>query len=398
MGNLVDDVVGGKQIEGAELWTIPLSRLLANPFRSLNRYPIRRDKVETLRESIRATGFWPNVVGRPGKKRGTVEIAYGHHRRAAALEELGPDAKVNVLVTDLTDGAMLQIMARENMHEWESNAVVDMETVRAIVEAYADGKIKLDPGDTRRGHRYAPAFSIGNSSSRERDKPYTTESVAAFMGSDAAKVANTLQALVLVDMGVLEESIFADLKPKQAEVVVIEALATLKNREIEAKHAELEAAAAHARAARAETEKDRVHATRTAEEHETRAKAKRAEIREAPRRVAKGLADQLRVGKIGTREAKREARRIDPVRNETPPPHIDSAAKALASVIERLLSRDDLATRLSEFVRWRTHMRGSRLELAHSLRLCAARCIKWADDLESPEMQDVTKRPAQLGR
>ena len=38
-----------------------------NPFRHLDRYPIKREKVEALRESLRSTGFWDNVVARIGE-------------------------------------------------------------------------------------------------------------------------------------------------------------------------------------------------------------------------------------------------------------------------------------------------------------------------------------------
>ena len=34
-------------------------------------------------------------------------------------------------------------MARENMSEWDHDVSVDVETIRAIVEAYAEGKIDL---------------------------------------------------------------------------------------------------------------------------------------------------------------------------------------------------------------------------------------------------------------
>jgi hypothetical protein len=40
---------------------------------------------------------------------------------------------------------MLQIMGRENMEEWGTSAWVEQETIRAVVLAYAEGKINLPP-------------------------------------------------------------------------------------------------------------------------------------------------------------------------------------------------------------------------------------------------------------
>src|SRR6266853_986608 len=110
-----------------------------NPFRHISRYPIRREKVAALRESLRKTGFWDNVVARANN--GKVEIAYGHHRLVALKEEFGANHKVNLIIRDLDDEHMIQIMARENMEEWGTSASVEQETIRAVVEAYAEGLI-----------------------------------------------------------------------------------------------------------------------------------------------------------------------------------------------------------------------------------------------------------------
>src|SRR5438309_6864315 len=88
----------------------------ANPFRHIARYPSRREKIIALRESLRKTGFWDNVVARA--RDGKAELAYGHHRLVALKDEYGPNHKVNLIIRDLDDEHMIQIMARENMEEW----------------------------------------------------------------------------------------------------------------------------------------------------------------------------------------------------------------------------------------------------------------------------------------
>ncbi len=69
-----------------------LKNIQPNPFRHVDRYPITKEKVEALRESIRTTGFWDNIVAR--EVNGKAEITYGHHRLVALREEYGPDHEV----------------------------------------------------------------------------------------------------------------------------------------------------------------------------------------------------------------------------------------------------------------------------------------------------------------
>src|SRR5205085_8309072 len=129
-----------------------------------------------LRESMRTTDFWDNIVARA--RNGKAEIAYGHHRLAALKEEYGPNHKVNLIVRDLDDEHMIQIMARENMEEWGTSASVEQETIRAVVEAFAEGLIELPPvsKDIQKSNiRYAPSFTPGEVDVvvARRQRPYT---------------------------------------------------------------------------------------------------------------------------------------------------------------------------------------------------------------------------------
>src|SRR5215475_1914233 len=117
---------------------IAVADLRPNPFRHLERYPIDRDKVDALKRSIKDTTFWDNLLVR--KANGNFECAYGHHR-LVALQELRVDY-IDVPVRDLDDTVMAQIMAHENMEEWGHSSAVEQETVRAIIEGYAEGRIK----------------------------------------------------------------------------------------------------------------------------------------------------------------------------------------------------------------------------------------------------------------
>lgn len=118
---------------------IKVKNLIANPYRNIETYPIDREKIRQLRDSIRETTFWDNILARPAPENGKFEIAYGHHRLVALREELGEDAFVSIPVRDLSDEAMLQIMANENMEEWSPDWRTLVETIRAT-KKYLDGQ------------------------------------------------------------------------------------------------------------------------------------------------------------------------------------------------------------------------------------------------------------------
>lgn len=109
---------------------IRIKNLLPNPYRNIEAYPIDREKIRQLRNSIRETSFWDNILARPAPKDGKYQIAYGHHRLVAIKEELGVDTVIDIPVRDLSDEDMLKIMANENMQEWSTDWRVIVETVR----------------------------------------------------------------------------------------------------------------------------------------------------------------------------------------------------------------------------------------------------------------------------
>jgi ParB-like chromosome segregation protein Spo0J len=204
---------------------IAVKDLQPNPFRHLDRYPIRRDKVDALKASIRSTEFWDNLVAR--KNGSGYEIAYGHHR-LVALQELGVKG-VDIPVRDLDDATMLKIMANENMEEWGASAEVEQETVRAAVQAFAEGKIKLAEPKVMSANakkaenvkvRFAPSFvavSFSRRRENENGKVYTAKTVAEFLNWKDWKVESALSALALNEHGAGID--FAELTPQQAKVV-----------------------------------------------------------------------------------------------------------------------------------------------------------------------------------
>src|ERR1019366_2674698 len=135
-----------------------VSDLQPNPFRNLANYPLNPEKVEALKRSIKSTTFWDNLLVRKSPSGKGYELAYGHHRREA-LRQL-KITEIDVPVRDIDNTRMAKIMASENMEEWGTSAVIEQETVRAIVEAYGAGEIEIPKPGLHGVVRNAPYFSI----------------------------------------------------------------------------------------------------------------------------------------------------------------------------------------------------------------------------------------------
>lgn len=387
-----------------------------NPFRHIERYPIRRDKVEALRESLRKTGFWENMVAR--LRNGYPEIAYGHHRLVALREEFGPDKEVELIIKDLSDETMLQIMARENMEEWGTNASVEHETIRAVVEAYAEGKIELPKvkPDTKKEYiRYAPSFVPGDVLGPVGARPYTAQTLAEFLGwvksngQAQDKVYAALTALQFIEEGILKESDFEGLTTAQAQAVVEQARRAKVEREAiaklaaqraeqarkEAKEAERRRREAEAEAAKARDEVARQEAEERARlaEQELRAAQRRAEAekkkeyeeREKARKqaaeVGKLVSEEIKAGRIGYRQAAEVVAKVIEKR-EKPIPDIDQFTERLTKSLHEILDPEKDEKRvgqLNELVKFKDNIRPDiRIDLIKVLYLVSERAISFA--------------------
>lgn len=107
---------------------IKLRDLKPNPFRETATYPYSRQRLERLKDSIRTTGFWDNLIVRKHEfleERKLIvhyQIAYGHHRLAAlreliAEQMIDEDYEIECPVRHLDDSAMVRIMASEQYNE-----------------------------------------------------------------------------------------------------------------------------------------------------------------------------------------------------------------------------------------------------------------------------------------
>jgi ParB-like chromosome segregation protein Spo0J len=161
-----------------------------NPFRRSEKYPILKEKVEELVESIQTTGFWENIVGR--EVDGKLQVAYGHHRLEALKKVYPMTQEFDWRVRKLSDGTMVQMMARENSEAYKQNADVLLESIRATVQALAEGKITIGkesgqmeaPSQSNsRYFRFAPNFTIGKGAAGSSPAvAYSAETLGKFQG------------------------------------------------------------------------------------------------------------------------------------------------------------------------------------------------------------------------
>jgi ParB-like chromosome segregation protein Spo0J len=389
--------------------TYALKDIQSNPFRHMERYPINRTKVEALKESINSTSFWENVVARKTKD-GGAELAYGHHRLIALRELYGQKHEIDLIIKPLSDEMMLQIMARENLAEWGSNVAVEHETVRAVVQAYAEGRIELPASDeSAKRLRYAPSFVAGLKPDQGRVlKPYTIQTVADFLGWNKGKAASikvtmAIRALEYIELGILREKDFEGVSPKDARATIEEASKAYDARMTVARDKEAEARDAEKRAKSATSEKQREAAERKAAAARRVAEEKKAEAKPAATRVGRDVAEKIQSGAITYLGAKQHARKVDPDRPQSKPKrqtplHIDDMAEKVAERIGRYLNEQEdawVTERLDALVEHRGAVRVSaKTSLVKTLERLASRASSYARKLQDTH---AVNGHAQLG-
>jgi hypothetical protein len=302
-----------------------------NPFRDMERYPVQRDKIDALKESITTTGFWSNLIAR--ERNGKAQIAYGHHRLMALREIFSPETPVLLNIRDLDDSQMIWIMVRENMDEWKATMSVTQETVRSVIEAYGQGILKLPdvPKTTQQGTiRYAPSFQTGGDDQKFSDHPYTVGTLTKFLGWDesnsaaAHKIRIALDALALMENGILNNNDLDGLNASQTSAIIkeVEKVGTgrknildIIDKNIEEVTATLEEAAEKVKTAKNKRKREDAEqvyqaALQLKKEKEEENEEYLREIRLDSSAVGRHLCMKLREGNISVKQVTAEALRI----------------------------------------------------------------------------------------
>ena len=103
----------------------------------------------------------------------------------------------------------MKMMAHENQNEWHHSAAVALETIRAIVKGFAEGKIEMPKVVSGRDSvRHAPSFiPSGESKSGRPDLLYTAASLAEFLGGEKAGWSESKIELILNTLSAVEEDL-----------------------------------------------------------------------------------------------------------------------------------------------------------------------------------------------
>jgi len=340
---------------------VKLANVRPNPFRDIAVYPIDQGKVLSLKQSINSTEFWENILAREAGD-GTIEIAYGHHRLQALREIYDENKEFDFIVKPLSNAEMIRIMSDENMSEWNHDAAIERETIKAIIKAAAAGMIKLPklaPTTREDQVRYAPSFCFGKQAAMRSAcnlpadiepayVPYTADTIVGFLSGTMTvdTVKYTLRALCLIEEGHLKEDQLAGLTSSQARVVVNETANAIKQAERIKKEADREALQAPTPAMEKKVK----------QEAEKKAKA-------VVTHTAKAVSTAIKGGKSASdaKAAARDARiAVQPQAKELP--EINEAAKRVASQIMRLLDPEyDPGKKLTEIIKHKQYLEPSRV-------------------------------------
>jgi len=160
-----------------------------NPYRNIEHYPLNKEKIIALTNSIEKTGFWDNLVAR--EVDGEIQIAYGHHRIEALrlAEGFGYDFEFELPIKEIDNGTMIQIMANENMQEWSHSIVVIDETVK-VAKKFLEANF--------------PEKELTSKFSNKRHlKDVSSNDISDFLGWAQSKVSQSLKRLNLIEDGTI---------------------------------------------------------------------------------------------------------------------------------------------------------------------------------------------------
>jgi hypothetical protein len=366
-----------------------LGDLAPNPFRHLETYPIFREKVETLKESVKTTGLWPRLMGR--RKANKIQICYGHHLRQALLELYAPSHLVEIEVRDFSDAEMLMVMSRENLEQYGADPLVYLQTVSATLEAYGNGTIALEPVNPKtsglrqaEGHYYN-ALSLGKFLGWMKPSAQPHE-----------RIYWVLDALDLIEAKFLRPEELRGLNTTQAQELIRELIRRKDIQERAAKEAEAEALRAAQEAQETKDDALRLAAKERLEGAQKRARSLRENSKSQSRHLLDTIGKELRAGEIGSREIRQRAAEelgsaFAAAANsgngfQKRMPMISQFARQLASSVERMFSADNVhAVKMTELIECRSQLdKLSKDLLVGAIRALIERLTRLADALDQP--------------
>lgn len=303
-----------------------LNNVLPNPYRDLVGYGYLEHKIEKLMESIKATGYWGNTVGRVMPD-GKLQISYGHHRLEALKRLFALDTEHEFIVKALSNDDMMQMMSRENDETYGGDLRTVMENVAAAVNGLASGelsptKFAVDPSTNASVLRFAPSYIAGIAPATNFvARPYTVAAVARYLGyvkttagktNPDEKVLAALSVLELIELGIYKKNQLNDERYQSDRGVVKVDYVLRETRDLRERAVktlvkakkEVVAASEQAAIAQAQINKQREAAAKQREEYDADVRRLADLTREADAKEVERLRKQTK-----EREAKEESAR-----------------------------------------------------------------------------------------
>jgi hypothetical protein len=82
-------------------------------------------------------------------------LAFGHHLLVALQDRHNEYA--DIIVSNFTNEQTFRMIVNENIEEWFSSAWIELETVRAVIEAYGNGDFELRSSGSSGDREFAGA-------------------------------------------------------------------------------------------------------------------------------------------------------------------------------------------------------------------------------------------------
>jgi hypothetical protein len=175
----------------------------------MEHYPLSQEKIEALKNSIGKTGFWAGVQARK-EGEASYEIAFGHHRVEAA-RQMGI-TEIPLEVRQFSNDMMIQMMADENLGDWQHDAGVQIATIESVLEAAGKGEITLPPVD-------AMARSLRTVNGAQGVE-YNAQTIATYLGANWTQQRVHEILKTLDELGSNASEVFQGVKPSVAAEIV----------------------------------------------------------------------------------------------------------------------------------------------------------------------------------
>jgi ParB family transcriptional regulator, chromosome partitioning protein len=140
----IDQVIDQRPQQGEQVQLLPDDQIEDSPYQARRLFD--EQSVEELAQGMREAGFQGVLIVRPHndtaeRRRGRVQLAYGHRRRVAwrrVCAERGEPCLLPVVIREIDDTRMLTIGAQENLQRQDLDPIEEAQIVAWHQQMYFD--------------------------------------------------------------------------------------------------------------------------------------------------------------------------------------------------------------------------------------------------------------------